>query len=262
MKYFDLTNDELLVAYKAAMGAAMAPLKECAELWCEMERRGIDLVSLAHPFTQFYPRIAAGTLMPETVLKFGGSVKMIELVAKLVPEDQAKISVPGARVEILTPTGVQVRRPEELRIKELKQVFGNGRIRNAVEQKPFVATPVVKRVQVLPEVWVSPTPRTPAVPDTAIAGAFVAAGHETADEKLLRFAIEAWAKCPNHAANGGRRQYMADKLSGELTWALMSQWSKTALVAAIGNILSHAEGVIEAGKRNKPSASTAHHEST
>ena len=253
MKYFDLTNEELIVAYKAAMGASMAPLKVAAEIWCEMEQRGIDLVPMANPLTQFFRQIAAGKLLPETVLKFGGAVRLLDLISTLVIEDQAKITEPGARVEVLTATGVQYCLPEKMHVYALKQVFSDGRIRRASEQKLAMVRLRVTRASEPAKVAPLSDVRVSLTPDTAMAGAFAAAGHGTADERLLRFAIEAWGKWPQTVLKGARRDYMTEKLGAELAWSLMKQWDPKALVAAIGKLLDHAEAAIVSAKRIKPS---------
>jgi hypothetical protein len=67
-------------------------------------------------------------------------------VAKFVPGEQAKLCGDTFRLPVLTPSGEKQMRPIELSQAQIKQVFGDGRIRTIAEQKPFMlAAPPARR---------------------------------------------------------------------------------------------------------------------
>lgn len=247
MRLFDMTNEQLMTAYSEAMAAAMAPLKQAAAIWCEMERRGMDLSDLRTPFTNFFPAINAGKLLPEVVLKFGGSVRMVKMATALVPEDQAKLAAPNATVAVMTESGVvEMRKPELLLVKEAARVFGDGRIRSPEEQRPLMHAPAIRQ-----EPRPAMQPHVPrlmvaeqASPSTAMEAAFLSAGRQSPEGALLDLAVEAWRKWPAQAAAGARRDFINAALKGDMTWTMLRQFQPGVLAQAVGWLLTQAEDAI------------------
>jgi hypothetical protein len=114
-------------------------LQRAAVAWVELERRGENLSAYRNPLTVRLPDIASGKLNPELIIHYGANRAVLSSLAELVPEDQAKLAVDKATVEVMTPTGPKTRRVNDLRVAELKQVFGGGKIRTPAEQKRFMA---------------------------------------------------------------------------------------------------------------------------
>jgi hypothetical protein len=80
-------------------------------------------------------------------------------------------------------------------------------------------------------------------PNTAIAAALLRAGYTTPNERLLRIATEAWASCDSAAK---RRDFVALRLNGEMTWSLIESWQPALVVQAVGWLLNRAKQEIEA----------------
>jgi hypothetical protein len=136
-----LTTPQLWTEMKAVVGRTADNLKRMAEIWVELEARGEDLSGYRNPMLSFLPEVASGKLLPEILLRFGSNVSIISTLSSLVVEDQRKlVSHPDTRVTVLQHDG-KTRKASitDLRIPELRQVFGDGRIRTVKEQKQHLA---------------------------------------------------------------------------------------------------------------------------
>lgn len=83
-------------------------------------------------------------------------------------------------------------------------------------------------------------------PNTAMASAFAAAGIPSADERLIRVGVDAWAKFPGASGDTARRGFVADQLRGEMTYSLLNDYDKSGLGAAVAWLLMKSEKAIVA----------------
>ncbi len=117
-------------------------LAEMAAIVAELESRGEDLSGLRIGLVSYLRRIAAGTLLPEAVVRFSGSPRLLDKVATL-PIDQQRKLAGGEPVEIAVWRGESVdsRRfdPLALTYQQQCQVFGDGQIRTVEQQVPLLA---------------------------------------------------------------------------------------------------------------------------
>lgn len=250
MMYHNASDIDLIEAYKRAIGRSAEGLKEAACIWCALKVRGRNMDDMQGPFVEYFPAIAAGRLLPEVIFTCGGSLKLMEAVAALVPEDQAKVTQPGAMVQVLMPTGkIELLKPAELPVAIARQVLGDGRIRTPEEQRPFVVSPPQPSSRSKPQpeaisfrqpLVVPPTPTK-----TALGLALADAGYEAPEAKLLQIGVEAWTKWPQVIAAGARRDFVKAKLRADLSWILMEQYQPAILSQAVGWLLAEAERSIK-----------------
>ena len=256
MMFHNQSNGDLVEAYKRAIGHSADGLKEAATIWCALKERGRDMSDLQGPFVEHFPAIASGRLLPEILFSFGGSLRLVETISTLVPEDQAKLVRPGATVAVLTSSGeVEQRKPAELPIAVARQVLGGGYIRTPEEQRPHLTAPV----RIVPPVSSRPSmvgTQHAAVPSfavppaatdaTALGAALAEAGIGSPEAKLLAIGLDAWAKWSLPEAAGARRDFVRARLQNDLVWVLMSQYQPAVLGQAVGWLLAEAKCSIEA----------------
>lgn len=94
---------------------------------------------------------------------------------------------------------------------------------------------------------------------TAMAAALTKAGVLSAEDRLMQLAIEAWTRSPGAGADIKRREYMNDKLRGEMAYSLFAQYDKALLGVAIAWILTKAEQAIVAQRPGRPVAKFSDH---
>jgi len=80
---------------------------------------------------------------------------------------------------------------------------------------------------------------------TALAEAFKSAGWQKPNDRLLDIALEAWGKWPGASMGGARRDFVAQRISGEMTYALIIGWNANLMPQAVGWLLSQARDAIE-----------------
>lgn len=80
--------------------------------------------------------------------------------------------------------------------------------------------------------------------NTAMGAAFATAGLLSSEDRLMQAAIAAWGKFPGIGPDIARREYLNDKLRGEMTFSLILQYDKAILGTAIAWILTNAERAI------------------
>ena len=255
--FHNASDLDLIEAYKRAIGRSSEGLREAACIWCALKDRGRNMDDLQGPFVEYFPAIATGQLLPQVLFTCGGSLKLVEVIATLVPEDQAKLMQPSAEVRVLLPTGaVEQRKPADLPIAVARQVFGDGRIRTPEEQRPFVAPPRQpsnppkerqEAISFRQPLVIPPTPDR-----TALGAALANAGYQSPEARLLQLGVDAWAKWPQAAAGGARRDFVKAKLRTDLSWVLLEQCQPAALSQAIGWLLTEAEQSIQQSAPARP----------
>jgi hypothetical protein len=145
-----MSDKELLEKLDRALKVTEAGLRLAAVYWMELSSRGATAgTGITVPWSAYLPAVAAGRLDPRMILAYGWSPGMLDIVADLVPEDQAKIANPREPIPLVVPDadgGLKtiMRSPELMKASELRQVFGDGRIRTPDEQRPHVAMPPVR----------------------------------------------------------------------------------------------------------------------
>jgi len=80
---------------------------------------------------------------------------------------------------------------------------------------------------------------------TALAEAFKSAGWQKPNDRLLDIALEAWGKWPGASMGGARRDFVAQRISGEMTYALIIGWNANLMPQAVGWLLNQARDAIE-----------------
>lgn len=114
-------------------------MQKAAEIWVELQERGENLDRFVNPITSFFPEIASGKLNAKLVFGFSQQPALLNNIATLVPEEQAKLVTPGYKVAVVLPDGKRVdKRVSELSISQARQVFMGGRINSEAEQRKYV----------------------------------------------------------------------------------------------------------------------------
>lgn len=79
-------------ALRDGLRMTVSHLVYVAAIWKELESRGEDLSALRQGIGAFLPAIAAGEVLPETVVAFAGKPATLKVVAKLPPAEQRAIA--------------------------------------------------------------------------------------------------------------------------------------------------------------------------
>lgn len=108
-------------------------------IWSELERRGEDLSDLRSGLAVYLPLIGAGQLDPDVVVKFAGQKTLLRAISSLPIREQQRIAQ-GGTIQILgfDPEGRCVSRQlpvQALTAAQVRQAFGDGRIRGPEEQR-------------------------------------------------------------------------------------------------------------------------------
>jgi hypothetical protein len=147
----NMTTDDLLNAMQeAATWRSREGVLEMAKCYAELRRRR----ELSHPTAggqfrgvrgKFFPllqEVANGKLLAEVLFRFFGCLSFVELFVGVDMADQAKLAMDGASVAFLDHHGmVKQVRVAGMRVVDLRQVIGGGRIRTPVQQKRHLAPP-------------------------------------------------------------------------------------------------------------------------
>jgi hypothetical protein len=139
-----MTQEQLWAGLREAIKLTEHGLRLAAIYWVELKERGQDLSKVDVPWSSYFPAVAEGKLDPRLILSYGWHEGLLSTVASLVPEDQAKIANPRDKVPLLVPnasgngTHTVMRAPAVMKMSELQQVFGDGRIRTPDEQRKHV----------------------------------------------------------------------------------------------------------------------------
>lgn len=138
-----MSNEELWAGLNQALQLTEDSLRLAAAFWIELQNRGTTIEADV-PWSAYLPAVAAGRLDPKLILVYGWNDGLLAAVAALVPEDQAKIVNPRHKLPILVPKAdgtayeTVMRAPSAMKVSELRQVFGDGRIRTPDEQRKLV----------------------------------------------------------------------------------------------------------------------------
>lgn len=133
----DMTTDDLRAELATALGLSARSLLRTAAIWAELERRGEDLSPLRSGIMAYLPLIAAGAVLPETVVLFAGSQTHLRAVASL-PADQQRRIADGEPVPMAVNQGGQftfrLLPVHALTASQVRQVFGERCVRSEAEQ--------------------------------------------------------------------------------------------------------------------------------
>lgn len=137
-----MKTSEVWEAFRHALDVTAGGMMQMAECWVELVSRGENMTSYQNPMFSFLPDVASGKLLPDVLLRYGGTPSLTTAIAALVPEDQKKLTRPDARVAVAMADGTTRRaRITDLKVSELRQVLGDGRIRTVSEQQRHLAPP-------------------------------------------------------------------------------------------------------------------------
>lgn len=108
-----------------------------------LEAKGVDLSAFKVGMVQFVFLVAYGKLLPEAVVRFMGSKRLLKALVSLSPEEQRRLSEPEARlpVVVVAPGGGYTTRmvaPADMGSEQLAQVFGDTGIRSEAQQAAFL----------------------------------------------------------------------------------------------------------------------------
>lgn len=141
-----MTSDELFNLFRQLETLSAQTLACCADLYAEMQERGIDTSGIHDSVTmQWVRKIAGGKVLAETVHKFGQKIDILKQVSKLSPKDQERL-IQDSRVEVVerdpTTNELTTRKlpVENLGLNQRKLVFTNsGEIRTPDQQRALLA---------------------------------------------------------------------------------------------------------------------------
>jgi hypothetical protein len=143
----NLTTEELRAELAQSLGLTARHLLHLAAVWKELENRGEDLSDLRSGIGAYLPAIAAGTVLPETVVRYAGQPTLLRAVAALTPHEQHRLAE-GGTVPLVVASGSgytpRMLPAHALTAPQVRQVFGDRSIRNEAEQIALL-TAVVDR---------------------------------------------------------------------------------------------------------------------
>ena len=133
-----LPTDALFAELRQALEVTAAHLVRLAAIWRELEARGQDLSGLRGGLWSYMTRIASGKLKAEVVVAFAGHATLLRRLAELPHTDQDRILADKMVAVAVEDKGQLVVRwmpVTHLGVKQLNQVFAEGRIVPAGEQE-------------------------------------------------------------------------------------------------------------------------------
>jgi hypothetical protein len=141
-----ISTAEVWAIFKAALTHTAEGYRTMAQAWCELKERGEDLSAYSNPLLSMLPLVNVGALMPEMMVKYAGYPTLLRYTASLVPEEQTRLVDMTDTLPVLVTlengeTVTKSIRPIALSAPQLRQVFGDGRIRTPTEQKRHMPTP-------------------------------------------------------------------------------------------------------------------------
>jgi hypothetical protein len=129
------STDELIGRLHAGTALMVETVAELAQVWAELEHRGVDLSRWKRGICRFLGRVARGLVAPEAVVALGGSPEILELVARAPIEEQRRI-VAGGGVPMVSATGETVIvKLERLSLNQARIVFSDDGVRSPREQE-------------------------------------------------------------------------------------------------------------------------------
>lgn len=145
------STPELLLRLQSAISVTVEKLLEIAAIVRVLEDRGEDLDSLKMGMIDWFRRIAYGQCLPEVFERYRYKPRLLEAVAALPIPDQSKLSAPcSLPVLVLSAGEVSERQvdPVDMTAREIRQVFGKGRLRNLTEQRGWLEDHRQSRISV------------------------------------------------------------------------------------------------------------------
>lgn len=143
------SDEALAEMLKSAFMATVDSLITVAAIVRVLEERGFDLDSLKIGMIDWFRKIAYGQVLPEVFEKFRHSPKLIQHISTLPIPDQERLAH-GDSIIVLTLNDGEASerhvRPEDMSAREIKQVFGAGRIRSLAEQRGILESRSTPRV--------------------------------------------------------------------------------------------------------------------
>lgn len=137
-----LTTDELRAELSRGLQITANTLTRLAAIVAELERRGEDLSHLRFALIGHLRRIAAGQVIPELVVRFQGTPRLLQRLVLLPITDQKRLAS-GELVQLAVrgQGGTVTHRmvdPMTLNGEQMRQVFADDHIRDYAEQAPIV----------------------------------------------------------------------------------------------------------------------------
>jgi hypothetical protein len=131
-----MTNEQLLAELASSLKATAQSLLRLAVVWCELERRGVDLDDFRCNLTRHLPMIASGVLSPDAVIAFSGRPRLLSRVASLPVEKQIALAR-GEEVSVAVPGEESIisLKVSQIPNSRLGIVFGDGVIRTPKQQR-------------------------------------------------------------------------------------------------------------------------------
>ena len=138
-----LTNQQLREELAGQIALTATSLLRAAEIWSELQRRGVDMSALRSGLAQYLPRIASQELAAEAVVTFAGQYTLLRRLSGMPLADQRRYAS-GEWIELAErdERGRIVRaerRLAELSGREVVLAIENGRVRSIAEQKSSLA---------------------------------------------------------------------------------------------------------------------------
>ncbi len=123
-----------LAALRSAIGDSVSAIREAARILALMEAAGDDLRDVPRHMLSMLRRITAGQILPEVAVRMAGRLRAC--VSSLPIVDQRRLIEPDATVPLALPgDDSMVVSIHRLTPGQLRQVFGDGYIREVAEQR-------------------------------------------------------------------------------------------------------------------------------
>ena len=137
--YAKLTNEDLREELAKQITLTAVALLRAAEIWSELQRRGVDMSALKSGLGQYLSRISRRELAAEAVVAFAGQRKILQHLSGMPLEAQRRYAA-GEQIDLAEHDDFgriiqTTRKLGELTGREIVVALDQGRVRSLTEQK-------------------------------------------------------------------------------------------------------------------------------
>ena len=147
-QFEELSNEELRALLVKKVSLSAVSLMEAAEIWKELQRRGVEMSAFRSGLGMYFPRIARGELAAEAVVAFAGQRVLLQHMIGM-PLDEQRRYAAGEPITVADRDddgqimGAQ-RRLSEMSAREVTLAIADGRVRPLKVQAESLARKVTR----------------------------------------------------------------------------------------------------------------------
>lgn len=146
----EASTEQLKALLSDAIGMTARIIARMAIIWRELEARGEDLSEFRTGLLAYLPRVAAGELDPEVLVRCSGQSLLLGALSRLPLDEQRRVLTDGVDIVEIRPDGAveTVRRHvEDLGSVEVRRAFVGDQVRPAQQQLSMISAPAVRSAQ-------------------------------------------------------------------------------------------------------------------